>query len=213
MAKYQSGIHGPFSGKVGTVVGASWKGIPYMRSIPKKRTGKVSDAEQANRKRFAIAQAWLKPLTPFLRVGFKSYRERLEGFVAAKSYLLKNAIEQDEGLFWINPEKALVSYGQLEVPSDVETVFDEDNLQFQWKASGLNASNARDQIMLMTYCLEEKQAVYETHGAFRETGTAILALPANFKGKSILVYVAFVSADRESQSMSLFVGEMLVPVK
>jgi hypothetical protein len=212
MAKYQFGIHGPFSGKVGTVVGASWKGIPYMRSLPKKRTGKISEAEQANRKRFALAQLWLKPLTPFLRIGFKNYRDRLEGFVAAKSYLLKNAIEEQEGAILINPEKVLLSHGPLELPTGIEVTLEEEGkLSFYWDTPSLSNSGARDQAMLMAYCLEENQAVYETHGAFRETGTDVLALPTNFKGKSILVYAAFVSADRERQSMSVFVGELLVP--
>lgn len=55
MAKYNYGINGPFSGKLGSVVGCTWKGIPYMRSLPKKRTAKISEAEQANRKKFEVA--------------------------------------------------------------------------------------------------------------------------------------------------------------
>ncbi len=38
MAKFNDGINGPFKGKVGTVVGATWKGIHYMRSLPSERT-------------------------------------------------------------------------------------------------------------------------------------------------------------------------------
>jgi hypothetical protein len=34
MGTIKQGILGGFSGKVGTVIGASWKGINYMRSIP-----------------------------------------------------------------------------------------------------------------------------------------------------------------------------------
>ena len=36
MGTYNKGILGPFSGKVGTVVGASWRGKDVMRSLPKK---------------------------------------------------------------------------------------------------------------------------------------------------------------------------------
>jgi hypothetical protein len=211
MAKYEFGVNGPFTGKLGTVVGCTWKGIPYMRSLPKKRTAKISKAEAANRERFAIAQLWLKPLTPFLRVGFKSYQERMEGFMAAKSYLLKNAVELYEGTYRVNPEKVLLSYGDLEAPTDIAVDFKEDKLEFRWKADGLIGSQAREQAMLTAYCVQEKLAVYETHGAFRETGTDELSLPPNFKGKSILLYLAFVGADRQSQSKSVFVGEVQVP--
>lgn len=34
MGTIKKGILGGFSGKVGTVVGSSWKGIAYMRSLP-----------------------------------------------------------------------------------------------------------------------------------------------------------------------------------
>ena len=44
--------------------------------------------EVLNRKKFAAAQAWLKPIIDFVRVGFKGYNERFEGFVAAKSWLM-----------------------------------------------------------------------------------------------------------------------------
>ena len=34
MGKINQGILGGFSGKVGTVVGGSWKGTAYMRGLP-----------------------------------------------------------------------------------------------------------------------------------------------------------------------------------
>nr|WP_294900926.1 DUF6266 family protein [uncultured Pedobacter sp.] len=213
MAKYQFGINGPFSGKLGTVVGCTWKGIPYMRSLPKKRTTKISPAEQANREKFKIAQLWLKPLTPFLRVGFKGYQERLEGFVAAKSYLLKNAVELEEGAFRVNPEKALLSYGVLAEATEVQVSIDQDHkLHCFWEPCNARSPQAREQAMLLAYCLAEEQAVYETHGAFREIGHDELILPPNFIGKTVLVYLAFVAPDRESQSRSVFLGEILVSI-
>ncbi|HET8828446.1 MAG TPA: DUF6266 family protein [Pelobium sp.] len=214
MAKYQFGINGPFTGKLGTVVGCTWKGIPYMRSLPKKRTTQVSEAERLNREKFATAQLWLKPLTAFLRVGFKGYQERMEGFTAAKSYLLKNALELQDGIFWVNPERALLSYGTLEMPIEVGVELrDNFELKFWWSAGErLKVSSARDQAMMVAYCLAEKEVIYETHGAFRETRTDKLTLPAHFKGKNVLVYLAFVAGDRTSQSNSVFLGEVTVPI-
>ena len=34
MGKISQGVLGGFSGKVGNVIGASWKGIDYMRIMP-----------------------------------------------------------------------------------------------------------------------------------------------------------------------------------
>ena len=37
MAKMKKGILGAISGKIGPVIGGIWKGIPYLRQVPKKK--------------------------------------------------------------------------------------------------------------------------------------------------------------------------------
>ena len=65
MARYKNGVNGSFKGKVGSVTGCKWKGIDYMRSLPKVTESRpLSDAELANRKKFAAAHFWLQPITP-----------------------------------------------------------------------------------------------------------------------------------------------------
>jgi len=61
MGKLINGINGPFPGKVGTSIGSSWKGIPYIKGPYKKRTGKASKEEKGNRNKFAMAQRWFQP--------------------------------------------------------------------------------------------------------------------------------------------------------
>src|ERR1700676_3698466 len=59
MGRLVNGINGPFVGKVGSVIGSSWKGVPYMKGVYKQRTGKVGPGEQANRNKFRLAKSWL----------------------------------------------------------------------------------------------------------------------------------------------------------
>lgn len=94
MAKFNDGINGPFKGKVGTVVGVTWKGIHCMRSLPKERTSAPTKAQQANRKKWTLSQSWLQPITEFVRIGWKGYSQKSERFIAAKSHLMKNAFEE-----------------------------------------------------------------------------------------------------------------------
>src|SRR6476659_6393797 len=151
MAKYKSGIQGSLSGKIGNLVACTWKGIPYLRSLPKKRTGKISDAERLNRQRFALAQKWLKPLLPFLRVGYQGYSERVEGYVAAKSYLMKQAMGFEDGAWRIIPEKMLVSYGALPMAEEVSLDFDQTKgqLRFRWSTRSIPQNLQMDQVMLL----------------------------------------------------------------
>lgn len=44
MGKINQGILGGFSGKVGTVVGGSWKGTAYMRGLPTHYTATQSES-------------------------------------------------------------------------------------------------------------------------------------------------------------------------
>src|ERR1700730_7625171 len=73
MSKIPYGISGPVIGKIGSVVGSSWKGVPYIKSIPHKRNAKAGPGEAANRMKFAMAHRWLKPVLSFVREGFRKY--------------------------------------------------------------------------------------------------------------------------------------------
>ncbi|WP_291131895.1 DUF6266 family protein [Flavobacterium sp. UBA7682] len=52
MGTYNKGILGPFSGKVGTVVGANWRGKDIMRSLPKKTNRTPTETQLLKRQLF-----------------------------------------------------------------------------------------------------------------------------------------------------------------
>src|SRR5690349_3082317 len=72
MAKIRQGIFGPISGKIGPIVGATWKGIPYIREAGEKRNLQRSPAQLNNEARFKFANDWLVPFHPFLTIGFQN---------------------------------------------------------------------------------------------------------------------------------------------
>jgi hypothetical protein len=59
MGTIKKGILGGFSGKVGTVVGASWRGISYMRSLPQKVRNPRTQGQRSQRNKFALALSLL----------------------------------------------------------------------------------------------------------------------------------------------------------
>lgn len=202
MAKYIQGINGIFIGKVGTVVGCVWKGIPYMRSKGKPRSSQTTEIEAKNRSKFATAHAWLQPLLVFLRTGFAGYSATTVGFNAAKSYNLKNAMIQGE----VVPDLVKVSYGDLPLPETLEVALLEDKLQVNWSTGYIAGASDKDQLMLLAYHPESRTALYEVHGSFRSMGTQLMDTYREFVGKTIHIYAAFVAADRSKQSTSLYLG-------
>jgi hypothetical protein len=205
MARLVNGINGPFVGKVGTVIGSSWKGIPYMKSLNKKRTKRASEKERKNREKFAQAQHWLQPLIHFVRQGFKGYTPTVEGFVAAKSYLLKNAVEKTDTGFFINPSLMKVSFGDLPLPDNIRVeLVDNIHLQFSWKEP--NKNHQYDQAMLLAYNIEKGKVNMKLTGQFRSMESDSLSL--KHQPGTYHVYIAFVAADRSRQSHSVYLGEI-----
>lgn len=208
MAKLLNGINGPIRGKVGTVVGSSWKGIDYIKAKYKPRTKNITNKEKGNRSKFSMAQYWLKPLKDFVRQGFKGYTPTVEGFVAAKSYLMKNAMEGSGAESVINPSLVKVSHGDLPVSENISVSrIADDQFQFTWDTKIPAGASEKDQVMLLAYDIKSEFATWSLTGQFRSTGSDILRVQY-IKGSTYLVYAAFVAADRSRQSNSIYLGEI-----
>lgn len=209
MAKFEQGIHGPFQGRVGRVVGATWKGIPYMRAMPKARTSAPTNGEMLNRKKWALSQSWLQPVTQFVQIGWKGYSLRSEGFIAAKSYLIKHAFETVAGDVVINPALVKLSSGDLPLPVAIETSLLENGVVlFTWDtAFDYEKAHEGDQILMLAYNIEEKETEYNLVGQPRKTGSDKLELD---KPGTYHLYAAFVAYDRTRQSDSTYLGSIVI---
>lgn len=206
MGQLANGINGQIKGKVGALIGSSWKGIPYVKGPYKKRTKKISKKEAGNRSKFSQAQFWLKPVLDLVREGFRGYSARSEGFVAAKSYLLLNAFEGVSPDNIINPALVKVSFGTLPLPDDIAVERIAPNrLKFTWQPRGVDDAHPQDQVMLLAYDIEQAAAFFTTTGQFRKAGEDILEIDPG-KGHTYHLYVAFTAADRTRQSHSVYLG-------
>ena len=181
-----------------------------MKSAYGPRTKKISAKEKGNRQKFKLAHEWLVPLLDFVRQGYKGYSPTVEGFLAAKSYLLKNAMEFMGDKWKVNQDLMKVSLGTLSLSENI-TVESTGNgkLLFTWDATQVKVGYGNDQVMLVAYDIKKRNAMCETAGAFRASGVASLHAPCG-KGDSCHIYVAFVSADRSRQSDSIYLGEIKI---
>lgn len=209
MATIKNGIHGVFSGKVGKIVGYVRKGQAIIRTQG-ERTTPPTQKELLNREKFAISQKWLSPLIDFLRIGFKDYQPTYEGFLAAKSYNQKNAMNCDENnKFFIDPALALVSFGNQELPltANAQTNKNQEVI-FNWSTEGVYEYN--DQAMVVAYDIENAKVIYNPGIARRQNGTAILKLATTDVKKTFHVYLAFISDNRTSKSNSMYLGSLQI---
>ena len=208
MGRLVNGINGPIQGKVGAVVGSSWKGIPYIKAAYKKRTKNISNKELENRRKFALSQEFLQPLLEVVRVGFKDFSPRSEGFVAAKSHLLLHAMEGEGADRVINPALVKISHGDLPLSGNISVSLTEPGrLQFTWDTAYVEGGHNRDQVLLLAYDVDKGLASHILYGQFRFTGADQLAI-ASGSGYTYHLYLAFIAHDRSRQSHSKYLGSI-----
>src|SRR6476660_2204228 len=92
MGKYKKGILGAFSGKIGTVIGSTWNGIDYMRSLPKPSTKAPTDLQLIHRAKFGMITGFLKPISNLVNLGYKSQAFGMTGYNVATADLISEAI-------------------------------------------------------------------------------------------------------------------------
>jgi hypothetical protein len=210
MGTINKGILGGFSGKVGTVVGGSWKGIDYMRSKSNRRNFEPSEKQLEQQLRFATTMHFLQPMSALLNVTFASFAVKMTGMNSAFAYNINNAIAGAYPNFTIAYNLALVSRGDLPnalapaVTSGAGSV-----LTFSWTDnSGVGSARATDEAIFVAYCPTLKQAIY-TGGAVRSALTGDLNVTP-FSGLAVETYITFLSDTGKSSATSIFTGEVTV---
>ncbi|MCD0487796.1 DUF6266 family protein [Pedobacter sp. MC2016-14] len=209
MGKLNNGLFGPFTGKIGKLVGSSRNGLFYVKSAP-VRTKPFTAGELANQHRFRVAEAWLKPLLSFVKVGFNNDSPK-RGRSAAKSYFLKNAIKSEGMAVTVFPELMKVSMGNLSLSENMHVAIEEElNLRFSWDKNYVANGKVRDQIMMLAYDVTANRAYSITAGAFRYMGTDLLAIDPKSRGNTLHIYAAFNAENRKDQSESVYLGSLVI---
>ena len=93
MGKIAQGILGGLSGKVGNVIGGSWKGIDYIRIKPSSVANPRTVGQVNQRTKFTATLEFLQAVKPFIKLGYKGLAVKKTEFNAAMSYVLNNALQ------------------------------------------------------------------------------------------------------------------------
>ena len=206
MAHYKNG---KIKGLIGDLVGYERNGENYLRKAP-NRTAPATEGELKNRFMLELLSQWLKPITPFLRKGFRSYSWNFEGFSAAFSVNYKNALQKNGYDSYIDPSLVKVSHGELGLSNDLQVLLSPQKvLEFSWSPAINQSQGPRDRIMLLAYNPDQKQAFHELNGPIRYQGSASLSLTSALPGTWHL-YAAFVAEDGSRQSESEYLGSLSI---
>lgn len=210
MGVLKQGILGGFSGKVGTVVGAFWKGIPYIRGLAPNITDPQTPAQMAQRARMAFVVGFLKPSLAFLRVGYRAFANGQSAFNAATSYVSQNAVTGTSPNYSIDYANALVSRGSLTGVEGGTASENTGNIVVSWTDNsdeGFALSDDEALILMYNPTKAESKVVLES-GVTRSAGTASVAIPGHFSGDAVHVFLAFRRPDGSMISDSTYLDEV-----
>ena len=205
MGTIKKGILGGFSGKVGNVVGASWKGIAYMRSLPQKVSNPRTELQRMQRGKMATVVKFIRPMLVALRIGWKLYANKQSAFNAATRYTLDNALVGTYPDYSIDHTKVLVSRGPLPPAIEPSAYSEAMQANYNWDVcEGLGAAN--DKVMLVVLNPTKEEAVVSSLENVREDCHASVKLPTYWADDEVLCYMSLISEDGSEVSNSSFAG-------
>ncbi len=207
MGRLKKGVFGAFSGKVGNVIGSSWRDIDYIRSLPVKVRDPKTKRQIRQRSRFSVTMDFLKTITPFLRIGFQSHANgRMTAFNAAMSYNMKFGVKGAQQDLLLDYPNVVVSHGELSAASDVDAEIVEGELRVKWGVDLQGNARADNIAMVVAHNPVNRQSVYDVSMGKRISGKADLLLPPGWKGDVVETYLSFRSSDGVLVSDSVYAG-------
>jgi len=211
MGKLNNGILGGFSGKVGPVVGAKWRGIDTVRSQPEERTTDASPAELAQQAKFALVSTFMNPMRELLETGFEAFAQKRTGTNAAEGYALKNAVMGTAPDFYLLCEYVQVCRGELPCVEEAVAGSEKtDQVVFNWvNNAGRGKAKDDDKAILVVLCHACQSCIFTLAGAPRSAGTDILHVHG-FSGHEVQTWLSFKSKDKKDIATSIFTGQFLV---
>jgi hypothetical protein len=212
MGTYKQGILGSFMGKIGSVIGSSWRGIYYMRIMPASVSNPQTPAQMEQRAKFSTAFAFLKPLVSFLRQSYKAAAIEMSEINAAMSDCILNNILGTYPDFYVDYETLLVSTGPLQsVPSATAVADGGGDISITWDDNtGVGNAAADDIATIVIYNPDLPDIDVDLTAATRADGTATVTVPAIYVGSDVHVYLVLNTGVGGDFANSVYAGTVTV---
>ena len=204
MGAIKQGILGGFTGKVGTVIGSTWKNVCYMRAKAINVANPRTPKQQHQRAKLTLGVNFLKRMMPYIRVGFRLQATDCTAYNAAMSYMLSHAITGTDTAVTIDYNRVLVACGTLQPVYNAKVAVSGTAISFTWEDNSyMGDAAATDIAMPLLYNKARQEVVYLLDGATRADGKVEMTIPEVWKGEALAIYLAFRSADNDSQTNSI----------
>ena len=209
MAKLPEGILGPVSGTIGSIVGAKWRGVYYIRSKGKKRKKIRSKKQLASQAKFKFLQEFLKPFRPYFIVGFQNDAIYCSEWNAAFSANYK-AVTDKSPDFGMDFEMVKLSSGLQPGLRNPNIRYSARNkVEMTWTFQDEPMVTHDDQIIMVIYCAEMNKAQGSIGGVSRADEKFVFKLNPRIAGKELDIFIYASSLNRKLISPTHYLGKLI----
>lgn len=213
MGRIKQGANGGFSGKAGSVVGSSWKGVSYIKGLPKKSNKPPTELQLITQAKFKLLMRFLTSVNMFLQVGFgqKQNNKSTPANTAFQENLQK-AIVGTYPAFTLDYAKISFSDGALFSAGTVTTVFDTDNIAITWDTTtSLRLRKmADDQLFILGYHPEKDEFLTTEDVPLRGDGAAVIDVPEHLRQGTIHLWYFMSDRTESFISKTAYLGEITI---
>lgn len=207
MGKLYQGIEGPFSGKVGDVVGYRWKNRSCIRAYRREINYPDTESQQQQRSWFVGMVRFASQATQALRLGFGMLADHAN-MTEGNYFILKNKqhFHREDGLVSIDYEKLQIASGSAADVYFHSPRFEQDEtivIDFEKNALSLRAS-ADDDVYIYVYAPSLAEGILLAPAKRRDKQLKI-RLPETWAGREVHVY-GFVVDHEGRPSKSTYIG-------
>jgi Family of unknown function (DUF6266) len=209
VGKLLQGINGPFSGKVGPVVGYMLGNQAVIRSLPGSSKKPLSPKQIHQRRKFALMNDFLGQLQSLLNITYAHIAINMTGSNKAFSYNVMNATRGFYPDLSIDYSMVMLGRGDLPNAKTANTVpLLEGKLEFSWiDNSGTGKAKATDKAFVAVYNEELNDWEYDLNLSTRGEGICVLDASL-LKGKPVHTYLGFITEDGKDVTDTLYAGEI-----
>ena len=212
MARITKGILGGFSGKVGSIVGANWRGQDIIRSIPKPSSRPPSEKQLLQQNKFKMVISFLQPLRNIQSKYFGSGSGSKSRVNMATSYTISEAVQVTGDVPSLMFNKILITKGDLTGFQNVTASAQQGNqISLSWEdnSSQGNAS-LTDSVSIVCYADELSRFEIFQSVALRPDLSATVTLPTDCSGKTVEVFAFINNEEQTSASTSFYLGQLQI---
>lgn len=208
MGSINKGILGGFSGKVGSVVGANWRGKDIMRSVPKPSSKEPTEKQVLQRAKFKLAVSFLQPVKSIQKEYFGVASGSKSRSDMAVSYTMQQAVDTASGSPELIFNKVLITKGDLAGFQNPEVEVQQDEtLELSWSDNS-SQGNASATDVANAVCYSEDLKSFEIYEvlALRSAMGASIVLPQFYAGKEIHLWMFFRNEKKTLACNSVYLG-------